>query len=67
MKIKKINLQIFVLIFLELLLICYVYYKDFIHWNSELKTIYIKYYFIIGFALFFTISILFFLKIKNIF
>ena len=62
MKIKKINLQIFVLIFLELLLICYVYYKDFIHWNSELKTIYIKYYFIIGFALFFTISILFFSK-----
>ena len=52
MKIKKINLQIFVLIFLELLLICYVYYKDFIHWNSELKTIYIKYYFIIGFAYF---------------
>ena len=60
MKLNKINFQIFSIIFLEFLLICYVYYKDFIFWNGILNTVYIKYYFILGLALIFTFSILLF-------
>ena len=56
---NKINLQIFIIIVFEFLLICYVFYRDFIYWNSILNTVYIKYYFILGGALIVTVSILF--------